>query len=319
MNPAPVKLNFEKVYHPCILQSKKRYVGQKFEAPTEVDGVLDAKGIEMIRRDTCPAVQKMLTRSLELFFSCPDLSAIKAYHQMQYRKILRQEVSVEDFIFSKEVKHGSYALGRLPPPAAIVAQKNEKKDQRNKALYKERVRYVVVYGKPKSKLYDLVVNPADLLDRSKGLRLNSLYYISKQILPALDRCFALVGINVRLWFEEIPQNVRIQSLKLAAAPHSSKHTIDQYYGSSYCRVCDSLIKRTELDPSGLCRACLTQPQKTQLLMDSRRAQLEQAYLLQLQRCRTCAPQAGARELQHPCISLDCSQYYTRLKLWEKLK
>ena len=35
-NPKPVKLKFEKVYMPCILQTKKRYVGYMYETPGQV-------------------------------------------------------------------------------------------------------------------------------------------------------------------------------------------------------------------------------------------------------------------------------------------
>ena len=48
------------VYHPCILQTKKRYVGLMYESPRQSVPTLDAKGIESVRRDTCPAVVKML-------------------------------------------------------------------------------------------------------------------------------------------------------------------------------------------------------------------------------------------------------------------
>ena len=80
-NPSPVKLKFEKVYQvkrddcidrnccvisiiigksqPCILQTKKRYVGFKYETPGQKEPVYEAKGIETVRRDGCPAVVKV--------------------------------------------------------------------------------------------------------------------------------------------------------------------------------------------------------------------------------------------------------------------
>lgn len=58
-NPTPVKLKLEKVYQPCILQTKKRYVGYAYENINQKTPVFDAKGIETIRRDGCPAVSKV--------------------------------------------------------------------------------------------------------------------------------------------------------------------------------------------------------------------------------------------------------------------
>jgi DNA polymerase zeta len=68
MNPNPVTLKMEKVYHPCFLITKKRYVGYSYESPNQIEPVFDAKGIETVRRDTCEAVAKVMERSLRLFF-----------------------------------------------------------------------------------------------------------------------------------------------------------------------------------------------------------------------------------------------------------
>lgn len=73
MNPNPVTLKMEKVYHGCFLLTKKRYVGYSYESPDQIEPVFDAKGIETVRRDTCGAVAKTLEQSLRLFFEHQDL------------------------------------------------------------------------------------------------------------------------------------------------------------------------------------------------------------------------------------------------------
>lgn len=73
MNPSHVTLKMEKVYHPCFLITKKRYVGYSYENPDQVEPVFDAKGIETVRRDTCGAVAKIMEQSLRLFFEHQDL------------------------------------------------------------------------------------------------------------------------------------------------------------------------------------------------------------------------------------------------------
>ena len=81
MNPRPIKLKFEKVwltifllhfalkwskvYLPCVLMAKKRYVGFKYEDPDTTVPVFDAKGIETVRRDGIPAQSKMVETCLK--------------------------------------------------------------------------------------------------------------------------------------------------------------------------------------------------------------------------------------------------------------
>ncbi len=64
------------VYQPCILQTKKRYVGLMYESPKQAVPTLDAKGVESVRRDSCPVVAKMLEQSLRLLFTTKDLSKV---------------------------------------------------------------------------------------------------------------------------------------------------------------------------------------------------------------------------------------------------
>lgn len=64
-NPKPIKLKFEKMYLPCVLMAKKRYVGNMFERVDDREGVFEAKGIETVRRDGIPAQAKMVETSLK--------------------------------------------------------------------------------------------------------------------------------------------------------------------------------------------------------------------------------------------------------------
>ncbi|KAL6531367.1 DNA polymerase zeta [Orobanche minor] len=73
MNPRPVTLKMEKIYFPCFLLTKKRYVGYSYESPDQSKPSFDAKGIETVRRDTCGAVAKMMEQSLRIYFESQNI------------------------------------------------------------------------------------------------------------------------------------------------------------------------------------------------------------------------------------------------------
>ncbi|KAF7730556.1 DNA polymerase zeta [Apophysomyces ossiformis] len=162
MNPAPVKLKFEKVYHPCVLLAKKRYVGFKYEKPTDETPEFEAKGIETVRRDGTPATQKILKACLKILFKTQDMSELKQYLYQQWTKILSNRVPLRDFIIAKEVRLGSYSTQGLPHGAQVALAKMSI-DPRTEPQYGERVPYVVVYRGPNAKLKEKVVRPEALL------------------------------------------------------------------------------------------------------------------------------------------------------------
>ncbi|KAI7963511.1 hypothetical protein MJO29_003938 [Puccinia striiformis f. sp. tritici] len=171
-NPAPVKLKFEKVYLPCVLMAKKRYVGAKYENLTDTEPVFDAKGIEVVRRDGIPALQKIQEICLKKLFATQDLSDIKAYLYRQWQRLLLGKVSIQDFTFAKEVKLGTYSEKGPPPPGALIAARKMALDPRTEPAYAERVPYVIVKGAPQSRLRDRAVSP-ELLLQNRSVLLNN--------------------------------------------------------------------------------------------------------------------------------------------------
>ncbi|KAL6702690.1 DNA polymerase zeta [Coniothyrium glycines] len=332
-NPRPIKLKFEKVYHPCVLLAKKRYVGFKYEHRNQTEPEFDAKGIETVRRDGTPAEQKIEERALKILFRTNDLSQVKRYFQEQCTKIMEGRISIQDFLFAKEVKLGTYSDKGPPPPGALIATKRMLADARTEPQYGERVPYVVITGAPGARLIDRCVSPETLL-LNDHLELDAEYYISKNLIPPLERIFNLVGANVRHWFDEMPKIQRIRNITLpisskadpghALAPgamSSLKKTLESYMKSSACLVC-----RTKLPPSPphlpgidsasfamlpLCAKCLIRPARSLLALKNRiwrsEVRVKQVDMV----CRSCSGLAWGEEIK--CDSRDCPVFYTRIR------
>lgn len=91
------------MYSSCVLVSKKRYVGMAHEEESDAAGHFDAKGIEVVRRDNCPAVGKMQEKALRLLFATKDASLVKSWLLRQWTKLLSHRVRPIDYVFAKEV------------------------------------------------------------------------------------------------------------------------------------------------------------------------------------------------------------------------
>ncbi|KAH8743089.1 hypothetical protein F5883DRAFT_634477 [Diaporthe sp. PMI_573] len=312
MNPRPTKLKFEKVYHPCVLLAKKRYVGYKYESRDQVRPDFDAKGIETVRRDGTPAEQKIEEKALKILFETADLSQIKSYFQNQCDKIMRGQVSVQDFCFAKEVRLGTYSGKGPPPPGALISTKRMLEDPRAEPQYGERVPYVVITGGPGARLIDRCVAPEDLLNNDH-VTLDAEYYITKNLIPSLERIFNLVGANVRQWFDEMPKVQRVRRVGAQApgpAGARKKFTLESYLHSASCAVCGA-------KDVALCRGCRRDTAGSMLQLQTRLNTEERRYMEVVKVCQSCAALSPLDNV--PCDSKDCPVFYTRRKQEARLR
>ena len=252
-NPEPVTLQFEKVYMPCILLAKSKYVGYKYDSPDSIPHLvqgtwgevdqepeLEAKGIELIRRDSCTLVRKIMDRTLRMIFdsslqwslsqSEPDYEQLRKtlgdYFVAQICKMETGQPNIGDYVFAKEVRLGTYSNPSCLPPAALIATKRMERDKNAEPLYAERVQYVVVTGSSSlrggtfaktmtlttteagqgggvgsnERLKDLIVAPQRVV-HDQSLKINTEYYITKHVIPMLQRFLtSTINFDMAAWY-----------------------------------------------------------------------------------------------------------------------
>ncbi|XP_071115137.1 uncharacterized protein [Haliotis cracherodii] len=300
MFPKPIKLKFEKVYMPCVLQTKKRYVGFSYETVDQKEPVYDAKGIETVRRDNCAAVGKILERCIKLLFTTRDVSQVKAFVQRQCQKLMEGKVSIQDCIFAKEFRG---MMGYKPSacvPGLEIAKKLMRQDRRAEPRVGERIPYVIVYGSPGLPLIQLVRHPSEVL-RDPTLRINGTYYITKAILPPLHRLFSLIGVDVFAWYQGMPKVIRVVPQAIVSGD-SKKGTISQYFSVSNCPVCDEQTKQP------ICATCMRNPQMVAVTLMDKIRRWESVHDRLAEVCYTCM---GAQDSTQPCTSLECPILFRR--------
>ncbi|MES1922191.1 DNA polymerase zeta, variant 2, partial [Bonamia ostreae] len=186
-NPFPVELEFEKIYFPSILVSKKRYAGLKQEKSAgKWQQELEYKGLEVIRRDSFPLLSKLMDKALRTFLTNKNSHKNKKTIQNLFKNV---KIFEKDFLFSKKCRakiDKSYKSDRFLPLAAIVAKKRSSKNRRLAVLYGERIHFLINYKNSK-KLADCLV-PADSLKQGCNNTINFEYY-QKLIENAFFRVF----------------------------------------------------------------------------------------------------------------------------------
>ncbi|XP_055919384.1 DNA polymerase zeta catalytic subunit isoform X2 [Eupeodes corollae] len=305
-NPQPVKLKLEKVYQPCILQTKKRYVGYMYESPEQKEPIFEAKGIETVRRDGCPAAVKMLEKTLRILFETADVSQVKKYICRQFTKLLSGKANIQDLLFAKEFR----GLKGYKPTACVPALELTRKwmqlDPRKIPRSGERVQFIVTNGPPGVPLIKLVRSPHDVL-ADEGLKVNAIYYITKAIIPPLNRCLLLIGADVNEWFASLPRKILFSTAIASANEVVSssnngikKSTISQYFSSTKCIVdCGRQTKET------ICSFCSTDVTNSLVTLEDKISKLERAFFLTQFICQSCC----GRPYSITCTSFDCPVLY----------
>lgn len=319
-NPHPIKMKFEKIYQPCVLQTKKRYCGFKYESPEQTKPEFEAKGIETVRRDCCPAAARMLEMALRIQFTTRDVKQVKRYVQHQFVKIMSGKLSnIQDFIFARQYKPRDLdKTESVFVPAWQITKRLLATDPRAEPRLGERVPFVIIYGEKKTPLVNLAKTPHEVL-QNISYRINADYYIQKIICPTLNRVFCTMKEDTLLWYKEMPrQNIVHRSHYLVAQKNqlfgsgsSKQSTMSQFFSPSHCPVCAKSFPLSD----DICHECREDLQSSTVRLTEEISRNQRKLFAYHLLCRACSSlersdRADLNDEHHnPCISYDCQNLF----------
>lgn len=191
-NRKPIELEFEKVFHPFILLTKKRYIANKYENPKDPFELkcVDAKGIALTRRDYCPMVKKCYKEIIDTIINDESINGKVCKERRDciglsidlYKRylcdILEYKIDVNDLIVSAMLA-ASY---KTRPVHVQLADKL--KQRKEEVQIGDRIPYIFIESDdPKSAKSELGEDPQYAI--KNNLKYNRKCYIEQLAKPIL--------------------------------------------------------------------------------------------------------------------------------------
>ncbi len=201
---APNDLELEKVYCPYFLYSKKRYAAKMYEAAADKEGrpilkedgtrlvkfkKIDVKGLQVVRRDSCPFVRETLKALLGQVLESSDPRPVIDAARDAARQLMSGSVPIEKLMMSKQLA----AEYKVPMPHVTVRDKIRKRAPGSEPQQGDRVQFVIVTGP--GKMYEKAEDPGWVSE--KNLKIDYQYYFTNQFKkPVQDLLEPLVSAEL---------------------------------------------------------------------------------------------------------------------------
>lgn len=168
----PNELELEKVYCPYFLYSKKRYAAKKWVLENgEFESKVDVKGLQVVRRDTCPFVRRVCKELLNIILEGGnDPVPIVEYVKNQKEALLQGQVPLDELVLTRNLA-AEYKSGNLAH--VKVRDKIKERMPGSEPKSGDRVPYVLLKN-PSKKAFEKAEDP-DFV-REHSLELDYQFY-----------------------------------------------------------------------------------------------------------------------------------------------
>lgn len=187
----PHDLEYEKVYYPLILITKKRYIGIKYEFDPE-EGKKTSMGVVTKRRDNAPILKHIFIGVVDTLMKECDL--YKAIHFVRDAciRMINNEFDLNMFVISKTLR--DYYKDPESIPHRVLANRMGERDPGNKPSSNERIPYVYIKIEELPNVEYLQGDRIEHINyvREQSLQVDYEVYIKNQIMKPVSQIFELV-------------------------------------------------------------------------------------------------------------------------------
>jgi DNA polymerase elongation subunit (family B) len=185
----PHDFEYDKVFYPFIIFSKKRYVGNKYEESPDAFKET-SMGIVLKRRDNAPILKMIYGAAIQELLARQDVVAATRVVKEGVRSLVEGKIKLSLLTITKSLR-SEYKT--TPPAHKILADRMAVRDPGNAPASGERVGYVYVKAPTGQRASDLqgdrVETPAFI--RANGLQPDYEYYILHQLMNPLSQLFGI--------------------------------------------------------------------------------------------------------------------------------
>ncbi|KAE9587344.1 DNA polymerase delta catalytic subunit [Lupinus albus] len=294
----PIKLEFEKIYYPYLLISKKRYAGLFWTKPDNFDK-MDTKGIETVRRDNCLLVKNLVTDCLHKILIDRDIPGAVQYVKNAISDLLMNRMDLSLLVITKGLTKTGDDY-EVKAAHVELAERMRKRDAATAPNVGDRVPYVIIKAAKGAKAYERSEDPIYVLENN--IPIDPHYYLENQISKPILRIFEPILKNAS---KDLLHGSHTRSISISTPSNSGimKFATKQLT----CIGCKALLRKED---HTLCSHCKGREAELYCKTVAQVSELEMLFGRLWTQCQECQ---GSLHQDVLCTSRDCPIFYRRKK------
>lgn len=189
--PHPHDLEYEKVYQPLVLITKKRYIGIKYEFDPEV-GEKTSMGVVTKRRDNAPILKHSFIGVTDILMQDKDILKAVEFVRSVCRDMVDNAFELNMYVISKTLRE--YYKDPESIAHKVLADRMAERDPGNKPACNERLPYIYVKINEQPGVSYLQGDRIEHVNyvRDNNCQVDYETYITNQIMKPVSQIFELV-------------------------------------------------------------------------------------------------------------------------------